>query len=420
MKTKALRLYGENDVRVEEFELPQLKDDEILAKIISDSLCMSSYKAAIQGARHKRVPNDVAENPIMLGHEFCGVIEAVGAKWQDKFKAGDKFVIQPALNYKGKLDAPGYSFPYIGGCATYIIIPSMVMEVGCLLPYNSDTFFYGSLAEPVSCVIGSYEEFFHSKAGTHKHDMGIKEGGSLLILAGAGPMGYAATDYIIHCERKPSRLVVTDIDQTKLDRMASIITVEDAKKNGVELTYLNTNGVEDAETLIKAQNGGKGFDDVLAMAPVKSVAELADKCLGYNGCLSFFAGPSDTAFKAEVNFYNVHYNETHIVGTVGGNSNDMVKAIRMSEQGKINPAAMVTHIGGLDCTAEATMNLPKIGGGKKLIYTQIDMPLTAIADFAEKGKTDPEMAKLAEITARHNGLWSEEAEAFLLKNRNVM
>jgi len=176
MKTKALRLYGENDIRVEEFELPQLKDDEILAKIISDSLCMSSYKAAIQGARHKRVPNDVAENPIMLGHEFCGVIEAVGAKWQDKFKAGDKFVIQPALNYKGRLDAPGYSFPYIGGCATYIIIPSMVMEVGCLLPYNSDTFFYGSLAEPVSCVIGSYEEFFHSKPGTHKHDMGIKEG----------------------------------------------------------------------------------------------------------------------------------------------------------------------------------------------------------------------------------------------------
>ena len=41
MKTKALRLYGKEDLRLEEFELPELKDDEILAKVVSDSICMS-------------------------------------------------------------------------------------------------------------------------------------------------------------------------------------------------------------------------------------------------------------------------------------------------------------------------------------------------------------------------------------------
>ena len=64
MKTKAVRIYGKNDLRLEEFELPEIREDEILAKVISDSICMSSYKAAIQGADHKRVPNDVAENPV--------------------------------------------------------------------------------------------------------------------------------------------------------------------------------------------------------------------------------------------------------------------------------------------------------------------------------------------------------------------
>ena len=49
MKTTAVRLYGKNDLRLETFDLPEIKDDEILAKIVSDSLCMSSYKAAIQG-----------------------------------------------------------------------------------------------------------------------------------------------------------------------------------------------------------------------------------------------------------------------------------------------------------------------------------------------------------------------------------
>ena len=47
MKTKAVRLYGKNDLRLEEFELPAIKEDEILAHVISDSICMSSYKASV-------------------------------------------------------------------------------------------------------------------------------------------------------------------------------------------------------------------------------------------------------------------------------------------------------------------------------------------------------------------------------------
>ena len=83
MKTKAVRLYGQEDIRLEEFELPPIKEDEILAEVVTDSLCMSSYKAAIQGEKHKKVPEDINENPIILGHEFCGVILSVGEKWKE-------------------------------------------------------------------------------------------------------------------------------------------------------------------------------------------------------------------------------------------------------------------------------------------------------------------------------------------------
>ena len=107
MKTKAVRLYGKNDLRLEEFDLPPIGDDEILAKVISDSICMSSHKAALQGTDHKRVPNDVADNPVMLGHEFAGELVEVGTKWKHKFKAGEKFAIQPALYHNDSLDAPG-------------------------------------------------------------------------------------------------------------------------------------------------------------------------------------------------------------------------------------------------------------------------------------------------------------------------
>ncbi|MFW5729780.1 MAG: L-sorbose 1-phosphate reductase, partial [Spirochaetota bacterium] len=74
------------------------------------------------------------------------------------------------------------------------------------------------------------------------------------------------------------------------------------------------------------------------------------------------------------------------------------------------------HVGGLDAVVPTTLNLPNIPGGKKLMYTNIKLDLTAIDDFEEKGKRDPLFAGLAEITARHNGLWSAEAEKYLLEN----
>ena len=126
MKTKAVRIHGVNDLRLEEFELPPIRDDEILAKVVSDSICMSSHKLAMQGDKHKRVRASLAGAPTIIGHEFCGQLVEVGAKWGKQFKAGQKFAIQPALNYHGTLWAPGYSYAHIGGDATYVIVPAEV------------------------------------------------------------------------------------------------------------------------------------------------------------------------------------------------------------------------------------------------------------------------------------------------------
>ena len=189
MKTRALRLYGVDDVRLEEFELPEIKDDEILVKVISDSVCMSTYKTVKQGKNHKRVPEDVYENPIILGHEFAGVIVKVGAKWQDEFKVGEKFAQQPALNYKGSLASPGYSYRYFGGDCTYCIIPQEVMELGCLLHYSGESFFQASLGEPMSCIIGGYHAAYHTNKHDYIHSMGTKKDGNILIIGGLGPMG---------------------------------------------------------------------------------------------------------------------------------------------------------------------------------------------------------------------------------------
>lgn len=416
MKTKAVRLYGKNDLRLEEFELPPIKDDEILAHVVSDSICPSTYKAVIQGSDHKKVPKDIDKNPVIIGHEFCGEILEVGSKWKHKFRAGQKFTIQPALNYKGSLAAPGYSYPYIGGDATYIVIPNEVMEMNCLLPYNGEAYFYGSLSEPVSCIIGAFHASYHVEQGKYIHHMGIVEGGNMALLGATGPMGLGAIDFAVHGPRKPKFLVATGRDDEKIKRTSQIVTVEEAEKNGVKLKYVNTRNIKNVEKYLIDLKDGRGYDDVFVFAPDKALVNQADEILARDGCLNFFAGPTDPEFSVEINFYNVHYNSTHVVGTSGGNTEDMIEAIELMREGLINPTVMITHIGGLNSVVKTTLNLPKIPGGKKLIYTNIELELTAIEDFKEKGKEDPLFAELAEIVEKNNGLWCLKAEKYLLEN----
>ena len=424
MKTKAVRIYGKHDLRLEEFDLPEIKDNEILAKVMSDSICMSSYKAANQGADHKRIPNDIAQNPTIIGHEFAGELVEVGAKWKHKFTAGQKFSIQPAIYYEngpvGVLSAPGYSYQFIGGDATYVIIPNDVLVQDCLMVYNGPGYYPASLAEPMSCVIGAMHANYHVKPGSYIHQMEIVENGKMAILAGVGPMGLAAINYVIHREdRKPSLLVVTDIDQARLDTAATIFPVELAKSKNIELIYFNTSGIADLVAKMREIAGGNGFDDVFVFAPVTPLVEQADAILGQDGCLNFFAGPADPNFSAKFNFYNVHYASTHIVGTSGGNNDDMIESLEMFGKG-LDPAGLVSHIGGLNAVIDTTLNLPHIPGGKKLIYTHIEMPLTAIKDFAKKGETNHVFAQLAEKCEAHKGLWNIEAEEILLANADKL
>ena len=416
MKTEAVRLYDVNTLKLETFELPAIKKDEILVKVVTDSVCMSTYKAVIQGSKHKRVPENIATNPTIMGHEFSGVIVEVGEEWQDQFTPGEKFAIQPALNYKGSPYAPGYSFEFFGGSATFCIIPREVMELGFLLKYEGEAFYEASLSEPMSCVIGGFHANYHTKTGEYKHYMGIIENGKMALLAGAGPMGLGAIDYALHCDRKPSLLVVTDIDDTRLDRARSLFTQEEAEKQGVKLHFINTMKEADSVKTLMDLSDGEGYDDVFVYAPVRPVIEEGDKILGKDGCMNFFAGPSDTTFNANINFYNVHYTPTHIMGSTGGNADDMIESLDMSSKKLINPAVMLTHIGGINCVIDTILDLPNIPGGKKMIYNEIDMPLTAIDDFEKLGENDPFFKGLAECVKKYNGLWNAEAEKYLLEN----
>ena len=415
MNTKAVRIYGVKDLRLEEFPLPPMQDDEMIARIVTDSLCMSTYKVSNQGAKHKKLPDNLAENPVIMGHEFCGVIEKVGKKWEHLYKPGDKFVAQPNL---GRADtfSLGYSFPYVGGEATYALIMNEAIEKGCLLPYRGDSFFEGALVEPLSCIVAGFKASFHLRdRNDYDHTMGIKEGGSLAILGGTGPMGFLAIDYAIHnTQKRPKTLVVTGRTQEKLDMAKRLYPVEEAADFGVELHYVLTSDDDDLISALKPLTPeSKGFDDIFLMAAKENLVTQAEQLLAFDGCLNFFAGPADSKFAPTINFYNIHYNATHFVGTSGSNTQDMKDAIALIEDKVVNVSKIATHIMGLDQVCDSILNLPNMPGGKKIVYSGKSFPVTDVSSF---GGSDEFHKTLAKYVAENNGLWNAEAEAYFLEH----
>jgi len=178
------------------------------------------------------------------------------------------------------------------------------------------------------------------------------------------------------------------------------------------LVWTCTEGVRDL-------TDGEMMDDVFVFFPHPALIEQADELLGRDGCLNFFAGPKDKDFKASINFYDVHYEGHHLAGTSGGTTEDMQMALDLMSEGKLNPAHMITHVGGLDSAVDTILDLPNIPGGKKLVYVDVSMPMTPIHEFDERAEQADEPLKsvyreLGRLVDHAGGLWNKEAEEFLL------
>lgn len=174
-----LENFGDNDAPVE-LPLPPLKEDEILTKVEALGLCFSDIKIIRAGGSHPKLwHKDLAEHPLIVGHEAVLTILRTGSAVPLRYAPGQRFLIQCDIYVNGRSCAYGYGMD--GGLTQYSIIDSRVWKgetESYLLPCPDNLpSLAAALLEPWTCIRAAYHI---------PHRSAPKEGGSLLLVTEPG------------------------------------------------------------------------------------------------------------------------------------------------------------------------------------------------------------------------------------------
>jgi len=238
-------------------------------------------------------------------------------------------------------------------------------------------------------------------------DSELAPGGCAWIIGAAGPLGQMHVQRALQMPNGPSLILATDIDDRRIailrDRCASLA-------GGKQLTVLNSAALSpDAfAQRVSELTGGRGFDDIVVLAPVPAVTEQASTFLAPGGVLNIFAGVArGTMAKID---YGLICNGCRIYGSSGSRTRDLEDTVRMAASGEIAPNQSVAAIGGMSAMWDGVAAVK--GGkvtGRVVIFPQIeDFPLTELPELRFS------------LPSVHNLLgpgeaWTREAENELLR-----
>lgn len=291
---------GLDSLQVAEVEVPEYGSDELLVRQDACGLCFSDTKVIALGADHPRMAGrDLRKNPVTLGHEVSCTVVGIGDDLKDRFKLGDRFIVQADVFHKGVSMAYGYAIS--GGLSQYSVIPHSMIEgdEGCyLLPLKpEDGYVETALVEPWACVVAAYVQ---------THRAGIKPGGNLLIVAGEGADSTNWSD-LITPGAWPGRIAVVGEAEHLARDLAETMT----GRGGIFVLR----GDPDWAVLRQEHTHGDGFDDILVLGAVPSeTAEGAASTLADHGIFNFTGGHRFPR-KLSLDIGRIHYNRHHYVGT---------------------------------------------------------------------------------------------------------
>lgn len=358
---KALEMFGVGfeNVAVRDVPVPQPGPNQLLARVDAAGVCTSILKIVAQGANHTYFNGwDPVKFPVILGDEGSVTIAKVGANLTKKYKVGQRYAIQPAVDvgpirhrnrYRNNAlgmtkSAVGYTLG--GNLAEYLLIGEEVLEGQCLLPLPDPKlpYFAVSMGEPISCVYSAQERQIHllkeSPYAPRVPKLGMLTGGTSIVI-GAGPMGLMHVEMALRY--RPKHLIVCDKIQQRLDRAKNTIGAK-ARKAGVNLVTIQSDQLKDT---VQKLTGGAGADDIVLAVGINPVQQSALELLGKGGVANLFGGLPKGQHILQLDALRVHYDEIKLVGSSGGAPSDLAATLDAIAKGDIDPGNYVYGIGAL-------------------------------------------------------------------------
>lgn len=397
MQAVVLSGVGEENLKLSTIDVPECGDDQLLARVDAAVACASDNKFIDQGSSHPLLYGwDVQKYPRVIGHEGTVTVVKIGKNLADKYAAGQRFAIQPAVprgpshfreryrdNAKGiNKVAMGYTLP--GLLAEYVLVTEETIQAGCLLPIQDDRipYFAAALAEPISCAIAAQEKMIHFRRSDSsikpRVEIGPKTGGTTLVM-GDGPMGLMNAE--IAMSRRPKAVIVSGHHQGRLDSIKNALGKR-AEEQGIRLDCVLSEQI--SEALAKA-TGGAGADDVIVAVGDPSAHEAALGFLAPRGVVHFFGGIPSSNKVVRIDSHRIHYDGVSIVGSSGSEPRHVAVTLRMIGGSLIDPGNYVEKCGGMDAAVSLIHALRRRQiNGKGVIYPHARSPLFGVEGWSLK------------------------------------
>ncbi len=342
---KAARLYGIEDIRVEDLAVPEITEEEVLIRVKASFICGTDvrfFKTGKPGA---------SDQPLVAGHEIAGVIEKVGANVTG-YSVGMRVGVAPNYgcgvcdlctsgNSHMCLESEALGVTVDGGFAEYMKVPARAVAQGNISPLEeSISFEEAALAEPLSCVYNAYEK------------IGIYPGDHVLVI-GAGPIG------LMHIKvaflAGASAVYVTDLSEERLALAKSLVP---------DVQILSNEGLMDS---VKKVTGGRLMNLVITAASVPVIQENAFKYVGLDGRVMFFGGLPKGKSEVKLDTNEIHYKQLTVAGTTRQSLRQYRTCLKLIASGRLKVSDLVTSSSPLENLSDVIANVAAGKGLKSVI-----------------------------------------------------
>lgn len=328
---KAIRYYAPLDIRYEDVEIKDPKDNEVQVRIEAALTCGTDVKTFKRGH-----PVLIKKTPSGFGHEFAGVVAKTGKNVFD-FKIGDRVVaansapcgkcfycLKKQYNLCENLDLLN------GAYAEYINIPARIVEKNLLTIPDGLSFEKAAFAEPLANVVH----------GVERTDI---QPGDIVGIVGIGPIGLM---FARLAKLKGARVIAAGRNPLKLrlaDEFAHADEIIDLKK------------YQHPEKIFKSfTDNGRGLDIAVECVGLPEIWEKMFSLVRKGGKVHLFGGcKSGTSINIDTKL--LHYDEVKIISVFHHTPQYFRQALSLIADGHIDVTKLITKKMHLSDAKEAIL-----------------------------------------------------------------